>query len=180
MELNVDAVVRVKKNKNNSIGQVKREVNRQDPTETWTDEKGFENVKVYEKTFKMDNVDQALRFIEYVMKHHDKTRSQIMVVTTNMEMSLKTLFKMIRARWDVENCTFNNLKTECGLEHCYVHGGEAVEAIIYLIFIANNIMQLFLTRRLKGRYKTQREMVRLLLKGLYLLKYNTELVFNTS
>jgi hypothetical protein len=62
----------------------------------------------------------------------------------------------------------------------YVHGGEAVEAIIYLIFIANNIMQLFLTRRLKGRYKTQREMVRLLLKGLYLLKYNNELVFNTS
>ena len=62
---------------------------------------------------------------------------------------------MIRARWDVENSTFNNLKTECGLEHCYVHGGKAVEAILYLIFIANNLMQLFLTRRLKGRYKTK-------------------------
>ena len=114
------------------------------------------------------------------MKHHDKTRSQIMIITTNMEMSQKTLFKMIRARLDVENCTFNNQKTECGLEHCYVHGGNAVEAILYLMFIANNIMQLFLIRRLRGRYKTQREMVRLLLKGMYLLKYNTERIFNTS
>ena len=61
-----------------------------------------------------------------------------------MNLGLKTLFKMIRARWDIENSIFNNLKTECGLEHCYVHGGNAVEAVIYLIFISANIMQLFL------------------------------------
>ncbi len=47
-----------------------------------------------------------------------------MIVTTCMEMGLKTLFKMIRARWDIENSIFNNLKTECGIEHCYVHGGN--------------------------------------------------------
>ena len=76
--------------------------------------------------------------------------------------------------------TFNNLKNECNLNHCYVHGDNGVEAILYLIFIANNLMQLFLIRRLKKNYKTQREMVRLLLKGLYLLKYEPELVFNTS
>ena len=28
-----------------------------------------------------------------------------------------------------------NRKRECGLEHCFVHGGKAVEAVIYLIFI---------------------------------------------
>jgi hypothetical protein len=60
-----------------------------------------------------------------------------------------------------------------------VHGGNAVEAILYLVLIANNIMQLFLVRRLKGRYKTLREIVRLLLKGLYLLKHKAELVFNS-
>lgn len=102
-----------------------------------------------------------------------------MIVTSCMNMSLKTLFKMIRARWDVEN-VFNNLKTECNLNHCYVHVGNAVEAILYLIFIANNLMQLFLIRGLKKNYKTQHEIVRLLLKGLYLLKYKPELVFNTS
>jgi predicted transposase YbfD/YdcC len=180
LDLGADAVVRVKKNKNNSIRQVKREVNKKDPTEIWSDEKGFESVKVYEANFKMENVEQPLRFIKFTMKNCDKTRSQIMIVTTNMDMSLKTLFKMIRARWNIENCTFNNLKTECNLKHCYVHGGNSVEAILYLIFIANNLMQLFLIRRLKRRYQTQREMVRLMLKGLYLMRFKADLVFNTS
>ena len=180
IDLGIDVVVRVNKNKNNSNRQVKIEVNKQDPIEVWTDEKGIESIKVYEKTFEMDNVDRPLRFVKFAMKYSDKKRSQIMIVTTNMDMSMKTLFKMIRARWCIENSTFNNLKTECGLEHCYTHGGNAVEAILYLIFIANNIMQLFLIRRLKGRYETQREIVRLLLKGLYLLKYKPEIVFNSS
>ena len=82
----------------------------------------------------MDNVDRPLRFVKFAMKYPDKKRSQIMIATTCMDMSLKTLFKIIRARWDVENCTFNNLKNECNLGHCYVHGGNAVEAILYLLF----------------------------------------------
>ena len=180
MDLGIDIVVRVKKNNNKSIKEVKRRVNKQDPVEIWTGEKGFENIKVYETIFEMDNVGRQLRFVKFTMKYPDKKRSQIMIVTTNMDMSMKALFKMIRTRWCIENSTFNNLKTECGLEHCYTHGGNAVEAILYLIFIANNIMQLFLIRRLKGRYETQREIVRLLLKGLYLLKYKPEIVFNTS
>jgi hypothetical protein len=179
-DLGLDVVVRVKNNKNNDIRQIKKKVNKQDPIEIWSEEKRFESIKVYESKFMMNNVGQSLRFVKFAMKYSDNKRSQIMIVTTNMDMSLKTLFKMIKARWDVENCTFNNLKNECNLGRCYVHGGNAVEAILYLLFIANNIMQLFLIRRLRGRYQTQREMVRLLLKGLYLLKYRSELVFNTS
>jgi hypothetical protein len=180
INLGIDVVVRAKNNKNNSIRQIKKKVNKQDPIEIWSEEKRFESIKVYESKFMMNNVGQPLRFVKFAMKYPDKKRSQIMIVTTNVDMSLKTLFKMIKARWDVENCTFNNLKNECNLGRCYVHGGNAVEAILYLLFIANNIMQLFLIRRLRGRYQTQREMVRLLLKGLYLLKYRSELVFNTS
>ena len=52
-----------------------------------------------------------------------KQHTQIMIVTTCMDMTLKTLFKIIRARWDIENSIFNNLKTECGLEHCFVMEG---------------------------------------------------------
>ena len=107
-ELGIDVIVRAKKNKNNSIRQVKRETNKQDPIEIWTDEKGFERVEVFESDFFMDNVDKPLRFVKFTMKYPNKKRSQIMIVTTSMEISLKTLFKMIRARWDVENCIFNN------------------------------------------------------------------------
>ena len=158
LDLGVDVVVRIKKNKNNSLKEVKWITNKQDPVETWTDEKGFESIKVYDSVFEMDNVIQPLRFVKFAMKYSNKKRSQIMIVTTCMDMNLMTVFKMIKARSDVENI-FDNLKNECNLEHYYVHGGNGMEAILYLIFIANNLMQLFLVRRLKNKYETQREAV---------------------
>ena len=153
--LSIDAVVRVKNNNNKSLRQVKKKVNKSEPVEVWNDEKGFEKIKIYEDTFIMDKVEKPLRFVKYTMKYPNKKRSQIMIVTSCMDMELTTLFKIIRARWNIENSIFNNLKNECGLEHCFVHGGKAVEAVLYLIFIASNIMQLFLFRRLKKHFSTQ-------------------------
>ena len=128
----------------------------------------------------MNDVEQPLRFVRFSMKRSSINRSQIMIVTSLMDTSLKTLLKIARARWDIENSIFNNLKSECGLEHCYVHGGNAVEAVIYLLFIAANFMQLFYCRRLKESVPTQRELVRLLLKGLYLLEYDKELILSSA
>ncbi|KLU65779.1 transposase DDE domain protein [Desulfosporosinus acididurans] len=178
--LGIDTIVRAKNNHNNSLRFVKKKTNKLDSVDVWEDERGFEKVEVYESIFTMDNVKQPLRFVKFAMKHKDKKRTQIKIVTTCKDMALKTLFKIIRARWDIENSIFNNLKSECGLEHCFVHGGNAVEAVLNLIFIASNITQLFLVRRLRNQLTTQREMVRLLLKGLYLMKYKEELVFSSS
>ncbi len=180
LSLETDVLVRVKENNINSLKEVKRITNKKEPVEVWEKEKGFESVKVYESTYKMDNVNQDLRFVKFEMKHKDGRHSQILIVTSCIEMSLATLFKMIRARWDIENCIFNNLKEHCGLEHCYVHGGNAVEAIIYLIFIASNIMQLFLCRRLRRNYETQKEIVRLISNGFIKLEYLPDLVFKGS
>jgi len=177
IEHGVDAIVRTKNNNNKSIREVKKKVNKSETVEVWTEEKGFEKIEVYESTFTMDKVLEPLRFVKYVMKYPNKKRSQIMIITTCMNVDLKTLFKIIRARWEIENSIFNNLKKEYGLEHCFVHGDKAVEAVLYLIFIASNIMQLFLFRRMRKQFSTQREIVRLLLKGLYLIKYKSELVF---
>ena len=145
-DLGIDAIVRAKNNNNNSLRLAKKKVNKSEAVDVWEDEKGFEEVKAYESTFTMDNVEQPLRFIKFALEHKNKKRIQIMIVTTCMDMALKTLFRIIRARWDIENSIFNNLQTECGLEHCFVHGAKAVEAVLYLIFIALNIMQLFLVR----------------------------------
>jgi hypothetical protein len=178
--LGIDAIVRAKNNNNKSLRIAKKAANKTEPAEVWEDEKGFEKVEVYQSTFTMDNVKQPLRFVKFALKHKNKLRTQIMIVTTCMDMTLKTLFRIIRARWDIENSIFNNLKRDCGLEYCFVHGGNAIEAVLSLIFIASNIMQLFLIRRLRNHFATQREVVRLLLKGLYLLKYRAELVFSSS
>ena len=176
----VEAVVRVKKNNNNSITRVKSTANKMEPREVWIDEKGFEEVKVYDCLFTMENVDRPLRFVKFAMKFPDGTRSQIMIATTCLDMDLRTLFRIIRARWDIENSIFNNMKKECYLDYCFVHGGNAVEAVICLIFIAGNLLQLFYHRRIRKHVATQYELVRLLLKGLYLLKRKPEMVFGTG
>jgi hypothetical protein len=178
--LGIDAIIRAKNNNNNSLRLVKKKAYKTETIEVWVDEQGLEKVEVYESTFTMDNIEQPLRFVKFAMKHKDKKRTQIMIVTTCMDMARKTLFKIIRARWDIENSIFNNLKRECGLEHCFVHGSNAVEAVLYLIFIASNIKQLFIARQLRNHFTTQREMVRLLLKGLYLLKSQGELIFSSA
>jgi hypothetical protein len=72
-----------------------------DAVEVWDDEKGLEKVEIYELTFTMDNVEGPLRFIKFALRHKNTKRTQIMIVTTCMDMSLKTLFKIIRARWDI-------------------------------------------------------------------------------
>ncbi len=63
----------------------------------------------------MKNVDKPLRFVKFLMKKPDGKRSQIMIITTNLDIDSSTLFKVIRSRQDIENSIFHNLKTECGV-----------------------------------------------------------------
>ena len=93
-----------------------------------------------------------------------------------MDIDLDTIFKIIRGRQDIENSIFHNLKTECGLEHCFVHGQNAIEAVFCLIFIAADYVRLFCFRRIKSSIKTQVELIRQLVKGLYLFKRNPNIL----
>ncbi len=64
-----------------------------------------------------------------------------------------------------------------------MHEPNAIEAILYCMIIASNLTQLPLYRRLRSFVKnsmTQKEIVRLLIKGLHLLEYNREYVFSSG
>ncbi|MFA6807553.1 MAG: hypothetical protein WCR27_01025 [Eubacteriales bacterium] len=73
--------------------QAKKIVNKTEVVEVWEKEKGFEKVEVFETTFIMDNVEQPLRYVKFAIKHNDKKRTQIMLITTCMNMALQILFK---------------------------------------------------------------------------------------
>lgn len=98
-------------------------------------------------------------------------RSQVLIVTTSMTISIKTIHKIMKARWDIENRVFNNLKSNANLDHCFVHGGNAVEAVLYLMFISSNLLQLFKIRRIRNIIRSQKELVRLLLRDFYALGF---------
>ncbi len=64
-----------------------------------------------------------------------------------------------------------------------MHEPNAIEAIFYFIIMASNLAQLFLYRRLRSFVKnsmTQKEIVRLLIKGLHQLEYDNQYVFSSG
>ena len=176
----VDTVVRVKKNNIKSIRETKYRVNKSEPVANWKAHDGYESIEVYEHYFQMNNVEQELRFVKFHQMKSNNKRTQIMIITTCKDVELKTLYKIIKARQDIENSIFHKFKTESGLSHCYVHGGNAIEAVLCLIFLASNYLELFYCRRVRKSLNTRIELIRQLYKGLYLLKYSPELIINTG
>ena len=182
-ENQVIPVIHVKDNNVTSVKEVKTRINKSIVKEVWQDEKRACEVKAYEETFIMDEITEPLRFVKFSKKTRQGKYSQVLMVTTDLNISLQTLYKMIHQRWDIENSLFNKLKTYGALEHCFVHHPNAIEAILYLMSIASNLMQLFVFKRLSGieiKQFTQKEIVRLLEKQLYLLKYNKKYIFDTT
>jgi len=177
-KLNIEAVVRIKKSHIKSIKKVKKKTNKKKYIKKWYD--GTKRIKAYESLFYMDGVEQQLRYIKFKKKSRNGDRSQVLIVTTSMTLGVKTLYKIMKARWNLENRVFNNLKTNANLDHCFVHGGNAVEAVLYLMFIASNLLHLFKERRLKNHVNDQTELVRLLLKGLYQAGNNHDLILSTG
>ena len=178
IKLNVDAVVRIKKSHIRSIKKVKKLTNKKKYTKKWYD--GTKRIKAYESLFYMDGVERRLRYIKFRKKYRNGDRSQVLIVTTSMILSVKTIYRIMKARWNLENRVFNNLKNNAHLNHCFVHGGNAVEAVLYLMFIASNLLNLFKERRLKNHVSNQTELVRLLLKGLYFVDDKSTMIMCTG
>lgn len=178
INLNIDAVIRIKKSHIIAIKAVKHITNKKESRAAWLE--GSYNIKAYESVFYMDGVKQPLRYVKFFKKHSNGNRTQVLIVTTAMNIHCKTLYKIIKARWNIENRVFNNLKNNASLNHCFVHGENAVEAVLYLMFIASNLFQLFKVRRIKNHVPIQRELVRLLYKGLYLVRKRDVLFLNSS
>ena len=178
LNLNIDAVIRVKDNYNLAIRNVKRETNTKQSTRCWCD--GDYEITAFESIFNMDGVQSPLRYVKFAKRKSNGERSQVLIVTTAIDMSIKTIYRIMKARWNIENQVFNNLKNHANMDHCFVHGGNSVEAILYLMFIASNLFQLFKTRRLKNHVPVQIELIRLLHRGLYQIDRKTITFLNTA
>jgi len=75
---------------------------------------------------------------------------EIFIGTTNKNMKPKTVWKIVHKRWNIENSCFHQLKSYCNMDHCFKHHPVAIEAILNIMFIAYNLMQSFLFKRLKS------------------------------
>ena len=100
----------------------------------WKAHDGYESIEVYEHYFQMNNVEQELRFVKFHQMKSNNKRTQRMIITTCMDAELQTLYKIIKARQDIENSIFHKLKTDSGLSHCLYMGECNRSSIMFNFF----------------------------------------------
>lgn len=93
-----------------------------------------------------DTLANNLNFINHCIK---LGVDAVIRVKQNNNNAIKDIKKRVNKKniskvWENkgERSIFNNLKNEASMGYCFVHGGNAVEAILYCIFIASNLFQL--------------------------------------
>ena len=176
-------IVRVKNSNIIGIKEVKKKIGKKDGVMEWEDKDRQCKVQVYEEEFYIEGVDSPLRFVKFAKQNSDKKRTQVMLLTTDFTIPLKTLYTMIHKRWDIENSIFNKMKTYAGMEHCYIHHPNAMQAILYFMIMSVNLTSLFISRRLSSKEIlriTQKELIRLMEKEMHLMRYNEKYVFDTT
>lgn len=66
-----------------------------------------------------------------------------------VKVSAETIWKIIHKRWDIENNVFNQIKTKCHFDYCYVHSRTGTEAIVGFMMIAFNLSRLYFFRNIR-------------------------------
>jgi len=71
------------------------------------------------------------------------------VVGLGPQVSALSIHRLGHARWDIENCGFNEQDRFFGLDHCFKHHPRAILNFILLLFLGTLLTELFFTRNLK-------------------------------
>ena len=109
--------------------------------EAWSDE------------FDLTNYDGKVRVVrakEKFIKEAKIVTQDIYVVTNMLFHDIETILKIMHYRWNIENCGFRTLKQRYNLEHIYVGDFNAINYMVQMIFLAFNLLELYLKIRLKN------------------------------
>jgi len=155
---NIDTVVRVKDMRLNIVKDAKAALKNRTANITWIFQKTSTTkvtISVWQTYVKMKGVTEPLRFIKFLEKTTDcntnKSKyNQMFIITTAHDIAVKTLYKIIHARWGIENNIFRQLKTEWHMNHCFIHDKNGLEATLMFMIVAFNLVQLFFFRRMNN------------------------------
>ncbi|MCL6272347.1 transposase, partial [Sansalvadorimonas sp. 2012CJ34-2] len=117
----------------------------------YTDDNGYRHWFRYINNVPINksHPDVLINYLEYV-EISPKEKKFSCTWVTNIELSTETVTKVMRAgraRWMIENETFNTLKTQgYNLEHNYGHGKQHLATnlamLMFLAFLIDQIEQL--------------------------------------
>ena len=84
--------------------------------------------------------------VAWVREENLRTGQQIecWVLCTLQELPAGDLRELAHWRWDIENNGFKMLNALVHTKHLYAHDPHAAQAVLLILFIAGNLLQLFL------------------------------------
>lgn len=152
----MDSVIRVKNRRLNIVKTAAANFKSRPFDKTWIYSESHcskTTISAWETTVTMNGVDSPLRYVKFLKKVTDKKTNkskytQIFIITTSHAISLETLYKIYKARFEIENNVFRQLKTQWHMDHCFIHDKNGLEATLMFMIIAFNLMQLFFFRRM--------------------------------
>lgn len=157
LSIGMDAVVRVKDERVHIVKDALALYKCRGADEEWTERKKGNNyvfIKAWDEDgFEMSNLKTKVRFIRFLEEIHTGDRIEMKegwIITTDKITSVKTLWKIMHKRWDIENNAFHQLKTQWHLDHCFLHSPNGVETVLMFMLIAFNLMQLYFFRCIRG------------------------------
>jgi len=156
LSIGMDAVVRVKDERLHIVKDALGLFQSRQANKQWVVNAGSTN-KIIVSAWDDDGfemTDMEVRFVRFVEEIYEgnvkKESKEVWIVTTNKNICAETLWKIIHKRWDIENNVFHQLKTECHLDHCYLHSPTGIDAIVGFMMIAFNLTQLYFFRNIRG------------------------------
>ncbi|AEM78601.1 transposase [Thermoanaerobacter wiegelii] len=157
LAIGMDAVIRVKDERLHIVKDALGLFQRREADKQWIVREGNTKKIIVsawdDDGFEMRGMDikvRFIRFLENIQEGDKKELKEVWIVTTNKNICVETLWKIIHKRWDIENNVFHQLKAECHFDHCYLHSPRGVEAIVEFMMIAFNLTQLYFFRNIRG------------------------------
>ena len=153
-----------KKNSTVKVTEYEKVITRK---ETWDDE------------FDLTGYQGKVRVIK--SKETSDKDQEIYVVTNMLDHDVETILKIMHLRWNIENCGFRTLKQRYNLEHMFIGELNAINYIVQMIFMAFNLLELYLKIRLKNEINlTWKMLTRIFEQEYHSNKSIKEIYYNSS
>lgn len=137
------AVIRLKDNRKKLIEDAEGLYKMQKPEKIET--KNKKEINCWSEILEYKNMKlKVVKFKEKYKKGKETKEDTIFVVSTDLNMSNRTINKIIHERWDIENEGFNELKNQCNMRHCYMAEENAIHVILQMMILSYNLWELYI------------------------------------
>ena len=157
LKLDYNCILRLKDN-NASIIENAEGIFKTMKPEKWKNKRKVVNTNVHQErkikawTDIFENQGIKVRVVKFE-ETYNKTKEEkqvdiIYVISTDLNISVQTINKIIHARWDIENNGFNDLKNYWNMKHCFIAEENAIDVIIETIIMSYNLWEMYLYQHL--------------------------------